>query len=107
MLRVDYHRWDQTRADLRRLALTAPHGRTRERFLALHDMAQGTSATQVAERTGRHPQTVMEWLHAYHERGPDALAYRRTGGRPPFAPPSPPPLATKSAPRSSRQPAHP
>ena len=29
-------------ADLRRLALTAPHARSRERFLALHDIAQGT-----------------------------------------------------------------
>ena len=107
MLRVDHQRWDQTRADLRRLALTAPHDRTRERFLALHDMAQGTCATQVAERTGRHPQTVMEWLHLYNECGPEALAYRRTGGRPPFARGSPPPLGKKSAPRSSRQPAHP
>ena len=107
MLRVDHQRWDQTRADLRRLALTATHGRTRERFLALHDMAQGAGATQVAGRTGRHPHTVMEWLHLYNEHGPEALAWRRTGGRPPFAPPSPPPLARKSAPRSSRQPAHP
>jgi len=27
-------------------------------------IAQGSCATQVAARTGRHPQTVMEWLHA-------------------------------------------
>ena len=107
MLRVDHQRWNQTRADLRRLALTAAHGRTRERFLALHDMAQGACATQVAERTGRHPQTVIEWLHSYNEHGPEALAYRRTGGRPPFARGSKPPSARKSAPRSSRQPAHP
>src|SRR3712207_7575920 len=40
-------------------------------------------ATRVAVRAGRHPQTVMGWLHAYNARGPDALAYRRTGGRPP------------------------
>ena len=107
MLRVDHQRWAQTRADLRRLALTATHGRTRERFLALHDMAQGACATQVAERTGRHPQTVMEWLHLYNEHGPGALAYQRTGGRPPFAPASRPPLGKKSAPRSSKQAAHP
>ena len=61
MLRVDHQRWDQTRADLRRLALTATHGRTRERFLALHDMAQGACATQVAGRTGRHPPRCMVW----------------------------------------------
>ena len=28
----------------------------------------------------------MGWLHAYNAHGPDALVYRRTGGRPPFAP---------------------
>jgi transposase len=84
-------------ADLRRLALTAPHARSRERFLALHDIAQGTCATQVAERTGRHPQTVMGWLHSYNEHGPAALLYQRTGGRPPFAQRSRPRSGTKSA----------
>ena len=107
MLRVDHQRWDQTRTDLRRLALTATHNRTRERFLALHDMAQGICATQVAGRTGRHPQTVMEWLHLYNEHGPEALAYQRTGGRPPFARGSKPLSARKSAPRRSGQPARP
>ena len=72
-------------ADLRRLVLTAPHARSRERFLALHDIAQGTCATHVAARTGRYPQTVMGWLHGYGEHGPEALLYRRTGRRPPFA----------------------
>ena len=85
MLRVDYERWGQSAADLRRLALDAPHARSRERFLALHEIAQGHCATGVATRTGRHPQTVMAWLHAYNEHGPEALLYRRTGGRPAFA----------------------
>src|SRR3954454_5779527 len=84
MLRVDYERWDQTPADLRHMALNATHNRTRERLLALHDIAQGACATQVAERTGRRPQTVMDWLHSYNDHGPEALSYRRTGGRPPL-----------------------
>ena len=88
VLRVDCARWGQTPEDLRRLALSAPHARTRERALALYDIAQESCATQVAERTGRHPQTVMGWLHAYNTKGPDALVYRRTGGRPPFVPAS-------------------
>src|SRR3954467_13609899 len=46
MLRVDYERWDQTPADLRHMALNATHNRTRERLLALHDIAQGACATQ-------------------------------------------------------------
>jgi len=86
VLRVDHGRWDQTLADLRDLALSAAHPRSRERLLALHDIAQGGCATAVAERTGRRPQTVMEWLHACNARGPGALLYRRTGGRPLLCP---------------------
>ena len=69
--------------------MSASHARSRERFLALYDIARGGCATQVAARTGRHPQTVMGWLHAYNGQGPAALAYRRTGGRPPFVRASP------------------
>jgi hypothetical protein len=105
MLRVDYRRWDQTVADLRHLALTAAHPRSRERFLALHEIAQGRCATAVAERTGRRAQTVMGWLHAYNEHGPEALRYQRSGGRPPFVRISPPRLASRSVPRNTRQPA--
>src|ERR1700761_9197338 len=54
--------------------------------LALHEIARGGCASAVAERTGRHPQTVMGWLHRYNEGGPEAVRYRRTGGRPPLCP---------------------
>jgi hypothetical protein len=84
MLRVDCARWGQTPEDLRRLAMSAPHQRTRERFLALYEVTQASCATRVAARTRRPPQPVMEWLHLYNGRGPEALAYRRTGGRPPL-----------------------
>lgn len=107
MLRVEYDRWGQTPADLRHMALNAPHIRTRERLLALYDIAQGACATQVAERTGRRPQTVMDWLHGYNEHGPEALSYRRTGGRPPFVRRSKPRLATKSVPPDRPQLHHP
>ena len=106
-MRIDHERWGQTLAELRRLALTAPHARSRERFLALHDVAQGGCATHVAARTGRHPQTVMGWLHSYGEHGPEALLYRRTGGRPPFVRTSQPRSATKSVPPGKRQPRRP
>ena len=85
MLRVDHARWDQTPADLRELAMSASHPRTRERFLALYEITQESCATRVAAQARRHPQTVMEWLHLYNIRGPEALVYQRTGGRPPFA----------------------
>src|ERR1051325_8229040 len=86
VLRVDYARWGQTPEDLRHLALSAPHARTRERALALFDITQHRCATQVAVRTGRHPQTVMDWVHAYNAQAPDALTFRRPGGRRPFSP---------------------
>ena len=88
------------------MARKATHARSRERFLALRDIADGACATQVAARTGRHPQTVMGWLHAYNEHGPEALKYQRTGGRPPFAPTLPLHSVIRSAPRNIRRPVH-
>jgi transposase len=103
MLRIDCARWGQTPEDLRQLATSAPHPRTRERFLALCEIAADSCATRVAPRTRRHPQTVMEWVHLYNKAGPEALAYRRTGGRPPFARASKPDSARRSAPPSTRR----
>ena len=100
MLFIDHARWGQTPEDLRRLAMSAPHRRSRERFLALYEITQECCATHVATRTGRHPQTVMGWLHAYNAHGPDALVYRRTGGRPPFVRASLPASVQLSAPPS-------
>jgi hypothetical protein len=105
VLHVDHQRWGQTVADLRDLALSAAHPRSRERFLALHEIAAGDCATAVAERTGRRAQTVMGWLHVYNDHGPEALTYQRTGGRPPFALILPPRLVSRFAPRNTRRPA--
>ena len=103
MIRVDCARWGQTPEDLRHLALSAPHARTRERALALFDITQHSCATQVAGRTGRRAHTVMDWVHAYNQGGPDALAFRRTGGRRPlFAHPAKPNSTRSSAPPSVR-----
>src|SRR3954447_17532416 len=111
MLRVDHPRWGQTAEDLRRLATRAPHLRTRERFLALYEVTQESCATRVAARTRRHPQTGMELLHLDNARGPEALAYRRTGGRPPLprcrgrprrGRPRRPPAPGRAAPRPRR-----
>ena len=107
MLRVEYAHWGQSPEDLRRLAMSAPHARPRERALALYEIAQGSCATRVAGRTGRHPQTVMGWVHAYNAQGPDALGFRRTGGRPPFALRLRRRFETPSAPPSVRPPPHP
>src|SRR3712207_9165905 len=82
VLRVDYARWGQTPEDLRHLALSAPHARTRERALALFAITQHSCATQVAMRTGRRAPTVMDWVPAYNQGRPDALPFRRTRGPP-------------------------
>src|SRR3954464_7774839 len=107
MLRVEYARWGQAPADLRQLATSAPHSRTRERFLALYEITQENCATRVAERTRRHPQTVLEWLHLYNTRGPEALVYQRTGGPPPLARRSRPPLARQFVPPNALPRLHP
>lgn len=85
MVRVDLAKWGQTPEDLRRLSLQAAHRRTRERFLALSQIADGAdNATTWAARYGRQDETVMKWVHTYNEKGPDALTYRRTGGGAPL-----------------------
>src|SRR5215208_7612881 len=108
VLRVDLARWGQTPEDLRHLAVSAPHARTRERALALFDITQHRCATQVAGRTGRRAHTVLGWVHASNAQGPDALAFRRTGGRRPlFAHPAQPNSARRSAQPSARPPRRP
>src|SRR4029453_15012726 len=96
MLRVEHARWDQTPADLRELAMSAAHPRSRERFLALYEITQESCATRVAAQARRHPQTVMEWLHLYNTRGPEAISAP--------APPSPGDRLARRAQRSAAAP---
>ena len=84
MVFPDIDKWGQTLEDLQRLALRAPHHRTRERFYVLHAiLTQERSATALARELGRRPDTTTKWVRIYNESGPDALTYERTGGRPP------------------------
>ena len=74
MIRVELQKWGQSLEDLRSLALRADHPRTRERFLALSQIADGThNATTWAARFSRQDETVLGWLHTYNTKGPDAL----------------------------------
>ena len=85
MVRVDCAKWGQTPEDLRRASVEAPHARSRERFQALYLIASGRfNATACAAHIGRQDETVPGWVHRYNARGPDAVAYRRTGGRAPL-----------------------
>ena len=65
-LKVEYEEKGDSPEGLRREAMVAPHARTRERLLALYEISQGQSASEVAKATGRHPQTVMGWVHCYN-----------------------------------------
>lgn len=85
MLTVKYARWNQTPDDLRKLSLAAEHRRTRERFMALYEITQGSCSSVVALIAGRHHQTVLSWVHKYNDQGPDSLTYCRSGARPLFA----------------------
>ncbi len=85
MVIPDLAKWNQSLSDLRKQSIEAKHARTRERFFALYMIASGqTSATRWAAQSGRTKETVLDWVHRYNRAGPDALIYRRTGGRPPF-----------------------
>ena len=85
MVRVEMAKWGQTLEDLRRASVHAAHRRSRERFQALYLIASGRfNATACAAHIGRQDETVLGWVHRYNEHGPDALAYRRTGGRAPL-----------------------
>jgi len=84
MLTVNTERWQQDAESLREQGHRAEHQRTRERFMALYEIAQGDNATQVGLNTTRNPQTVMAWVHRYNQLGPKAMRYRRSGGHPPL-----------------------
>ncbi|MEH2465352.1 helix-turn-helix domain-containing protein [Nostoc sp.] len=67
MLKVECDRWNQSSSILRQEALKANHARTRERLMALYEICNGKSATQVGRETRRNPQTIMEWVHRLKE----------------------------------------
>ncbi len=85
MVRVEMAKWGQTLEDLRHASVSATHRRSRERFQALYLIASGQfNATTCAAHIGRQDETVLGWIHCYNAQGPDALTYRRTGGRAPL-----------------------
>ncbi|MEZ6141438.1 MAG: helix-turn-helix domain-containing protein [Zavarzinella sp.] len=87
MIRPNITKWNQTTDDLRRLALESEHPRTRERFMALYQIALGhTNATAYAAEIGRCDDMLLNWVHKYNNHGPDALIYRVLAAVSPFCP---------------------
>lgn len=85
MIKVETAKWRQTVEDLRQASLHEAHPRSRERFQALYLIASGRcNATACAAHIGRQDETVLRWVHRYNRHGPDALAFRHTGGRSPL-----------------------
>jgi transposase len=50
--------------------------------MALYEICIGKNATKVVIATGRTPQTIMEWVHRYNDKGPEAIVVKQTGGPP-------------------------
>ncbi len=85
MLRPDFSKWKQSEEDVRRLGIEAEHPRSRERFQALYMIgSQRSNATQWAQTIKRNAHTVMEWIHLYNRKGPEAVVYCHSGGRSPL-----------------------
>ena len=61
----------------------APTPRERERWHALWLLAQGWSASQVADALKRDAHTIGGWLASFRQAGPTGLTFEQTGGSPP------------------------
>jgi hypothetical protein len=74
-------RWQLDMRHVRSRTCRTPAPRERERWHALCLLAQGWSASKVAELLAP-PHTIGNWLAALDRDGPDALAFEQTGGSP-------------------------
>ena len=77
------NKWQLDMKAVRRRMFRSPTPRERERWHALWLLAQGWSATQVAEALERDPHTIGEWLESFRQDGPSGVAFEQAGGAPP------------------------
>ena len=75
--------WKLTIPHVRDRRYRAPTPRERERWHAVWVLAQGWSATDVADALERDPHTIGDWLAAVRRTGPAGLTFEPTGGTPP------------------------
>ncbi len=76
-------RWQLNVGDVRERMYRAPTPRERERWHALWLLAQGWTASAVAEALEREPHTIGTWVAAFRGNGPTVLAFEQSGGSPP------------------------
>ena len=71
--------WEMGVKDVHRRVILAPTPRERERWHAVWLLAQGWTASAVAEALERDPHTIGRWAAAFGEGGPAALIFEQTG----------------------------
>jgi transposase len=76
-------KWQLNVGDLRERMYRAPTPRERERWHGLWLLAQGWSATEVAEALERESHTIGNWLAGFRRDGAQGLVFEQTGGSPP------------------------
>jgi len=76
-------RWQMDQKEVRQRMYRAPTPRERERWHGLWLLAQGWTATQVAEALERDVHTIGEWLANFRRDGARGLVFEPTGGSPP------------------------
>ncbi len=75
--------WQMDQREVRHRMYRAPTARERERWHGLWLLAEGWSATQVAEALDRDPHSIGNWLANFRQSGPSGLAFEPTAGSPP------------------------
>ncbi len=76
-------RWQLDVSEVRERMYRAPTPRERERWHGLWLLAQGWTASAVAEALEREPHTIGAWVAAFSDNGPTALVFEQSGGSPP------------------------
>ncbi len=76
-------RWQLDVGDVRERMYRAPTPRERERWHALWLLAQGWTASAVAEALERDSHTIGAWVNAFGNGGATALVFEQSGGSPP------------------------
>ena len=76
-------RTSDDRAVLRERVAREGNAKQRDRYRAVLLAMDGLEGDEIAERVGRSPRFVDEWVARYRRGGIDALVPRRQSGRPP------------------------
>lgn len=69
-------------AEFRAAAKAATDAHQARRLLALAAIRDGKTRTEAARIGGMDRQTLVDWVHAYNDRGVDGLINRASPGRP-------------------------